>query len=100
MKLTFKGDKLTIKSKDQMKEITFKLDATKKPKEMDVDFDGKTGKGLYQLDGDTLKIVFNVSDLSPSANSNNESTFRLDRHSRYDVPLRGRAALAARYQSF
>jgi uncharacterized protein (TIGR03067 family) len=56
-KVVFAGDKLTLKNKDFMLEGTFKLDPGKKPKEIDVDFNGKPGKGIYQLEGDTLKIA-------------------------------------------
>jgi uncharacterized protein (TIGR03067 family) len=42
--------------------VTFELDASKKPKTFDVaaEFDGQkvTLKGIYQLDGDDLKICF------------------------------------------
>jgi uncharacterized protein (TIGR03067 family) len=59
VKFVFAGDKLTmVMSKDMKMEWTFKIDPTKKPKEMDVKFeDGKTGTGIYELDGDTLKIA-------------------------------------------
>jgi RNA polymerase sigma factor (sigma-70 family) len=60
---TFAGDKLrlTIEGGDLPKPITdksgFRLNPTKKPKEIDGLEDAKTGmKGIYLLDGDTLKI--------------------------------------------
>jgi uncharacterized protein (TIGR03067 family) len=46
----------TAEGKDQTREMTFKLDPSKKPKTIDVDMDGKPGLGIYSLDGDTLKI--------------------------------------------
>jgi uncharacterized protein (TIGR03067 family) len=57
VKLIFAGDKLTTQVKDRKTEATFKLDPTRTPKEIDLDMDGNVGKGIYQLDGDTLKIV-------------------------------------------
>src|SRR6516162_5222640 len=56
-KITFAGNKMKLKMNDQEHEVTFKLDPAKKPKEIDVDFDGQAGKGIYELDGDTLKIA-------------------------------------------
>jgi RNA polymerase sigma factor (sigma-70 family) len=60
---TFAGDKLrlTIEGGDLPEPITdksgFRLSPTKKPKEIDGLADAKTGmKGIYLLDGDTLKI--------------------------------------------
>jgi uncharacterized protein (TIGR03067 family) len=57
VKLIFAGDKLTTQHKDRKTEATFKLDANKTPKEIDLDMDGSVGKGIYQLDGDSLKLV-------------------------------------------
>jgi uncharacterized protein (TIGR03067 family) len=57
VKLVFAGNKLTTMNKDRKTEATFKLDPDKKPKEIDVDMDGNVGKGIYQLDGDNLKIA-------------------------------------------
>ena len=31
--------------------------ADKKPKAIDVDMDGNVGEGIYQLDGDNLKLI-------------------------------------------
>jgi uncharacterized protein (TIGR03067 family) len=59
-KLTFKGDKITLKTGDETKEATYSIDPTQKPKEMTVHMvkgDKKvTVQGIYELDGDTLKI--------------------------------------------
>ncbi len=66
IKLIFAGDKLTTKHKDRNTEATFELDSKKTPKEIDLDMDGNVGKGIYQLDGDTLKIVHGeVGDARP-----------------------------------
>jgi uncharacterized protein (TIGR03067 family) len=63
--VTFKADKMIIamQGKDDKMEATFTVNASKKPKEMDVDFGkdpkGKEmkGTGIYELDGDNLKIA-------------------------------------------
>jgi uncharacterized protein (TIGR03067 family) len=60
IKLIFSGDKLTTQHKDRKTEATFKLDAQKTPKQIDLDLGGRVGKGIYQLDGDNLKIVHGV----------------------------------------
>ena len=57
IKLIFAGDKLTTQHKDRKTEAALKLDANKTPKEIDLDMDGSVGKGIYQLDGDSLKII-------------------------------------------
>jgi uncharacterized protein (TIGR03067 family) len=58
-KMTFSGDKLTVKfSNDKTKEGTYKLDSSKKPKEITITpSDGeKPLVGIYDLDGDNLKL--------------------------------------------
>jgi uncharacterized protein (TIGR03067 family) len=61
-KFIFKGDKVTFKEGDKTEEATYSVDPTKKPKEMNLHFvfvkEGKkaTLQGIYELDGDTLKI--------------------------------------------
>jgi uncharacterized protein (TIGR03067 family) len=67
--VTFKGDKMVMdgplaapKGEKPVKpEFTVKLDPSQKPKAIDTvalggKFKGKTGKGIYQLDGDELKL--------------------------------------------
>ena len=59
--LTIKGDKYVVKVKDNSYETTIKLDPSKDPKHIDTYFPNgtelpKLSKGLYELDGDTLKI--------------------------------------------
>ncbi len=64
--LIFSADKLITKNKDRKTEAAFKLDPSKEPKEIDLDMDGNIGKGIYQLDGDTLKIAHGeVGDARP-----------------------------------
>jgi uncharacterized protein (TIGR03067 family) len=55
--LTFEGNKVKVKHGDREMTWGFKLDASKKPKAIDVDMNGKIGKGIYELKGDTLKIA-------------------------------------------
>jgi len=63
--VTFKGDKLVLKHGGQESEHTFKIDSSKNPKEMDVDFDGKPGRGIYELKGDTLRVAHGAMPDSP-----------------------------------
>lgn len=66
VKLIFSGERLTTKNKDRQTETTFTLDPNKEPKEIDMHMEGSVGKGIYQLDGDTLKIVHGeVGDARP-----------------------------------
>lgn len=61
-KRTVKGDKITItRGGEELYRGTFKLDPTKKPKTIDVHVEtgpakGMTRVGIYELDGDTMKI--------------------------------------------
>jgi uncharacterized protein (TIGR03067 family) len=58
VEMSFVGDKMVVKNNNMQAEFPFKIDATKKPKEMDITLpDGKTGTGIYELDGDTLKVA-------------------------------------------
>lgn len=59
--LTIRGDRYIVKVKDTSHEVTFKLDATPKPKAIDMYLpDGvevpKLSKGVYELDGDTFRL--------------------------------------------
>ncbi|MCI0464488.1 MAG: TIGR03067 domain-containing protein [Gemmataceae bacterium] len=62
MKLTFQGDKVINQEGDRKpKELTYSINPTKKPKEMDVKHP-RNGKGevvirvIYEIEGDTLKV--------------------------------------------
>jgi uncharacterized protein (TIGR03067 family) len=57
VRVTFAGDQVTLAHGDESNKHTFKLNSSKNPKEIDVDFDGKPGLGIYELKGDTLKIA-------------------------------------------
>jgi uncharacterized protein (TIGR03067 family) len=57
MKLIATEDKLRAIFGDEDNPASYKLDPSKKPREIDIMLDGgKTLKGIYSLDGDTLKI--------------------------------------------
>jgi uncharacterized protein (TIGR03067 family) len=55
--LIFAGDKLATRNEDRTTTATFKLHPDQSPKGIDMDMDGNLGLGIYQLDGDDLKIV-------------------------------------------
>jgi uncharacterized protein (TIGR03067 family) len=59
--LVIRGDKYTVQVKDTKHETTIEVDPGQKPKAIDMYFpDGtnapKLSKGVYELEGDTLKI--------------------------------------------
>jgi uncharacterized protein (TIGR03067 family) len=57
VEMVFAGDKLTLPIKGELKEVGYKLDPARKPKQIDLLFGkGKTAKGIYLLKGDTLKL--------------------------------------------
>jgi uncharacterized protein (TIGR03067 family) len=67
-RLIFSGDEFRVKKGDEtIIEGKFRIDASKKPKEIDMkitdarkeDFNGKTALGIYELDADTLKWCAN-----------------------------------------
>jgi uncharacterized protein (TIGR03067 family) len=64
--LTFDANKFTLELGGKSASGTFKIDPAKKPKQIDMTvtkgsdddtkkFEGKTSKGIYELDGDKLK---------------------------------------------
>ena len=60
VKLSFAGDKLTVQGEKGMESV-FKLEPSKKPREIDVTpgsgpDKGMTLKGIYDLNGDELKL--------------------------------------------
>jgi uncharacterized protein (TIGR03067 family) len=65
IKLTVAGDKITLKTPNGDNVSTFKLDPAKKPKAIDIiptdgPNKGKPRPGIYELDGDTLKLCYNA----------------------------------------
>jgi uncharacterized protein (TIGR03067 family) len=60
-KLVVKGDKIMIMRSSTNREdpVTFKLDAAQKPKHLNLTTPGRQSiKGIYELQGDNLKICF------------------------------------------
>lgn len=55
-KLSITGEKLKIERQGNEREGTIKIDSTKKPKEIDITVGDRATKGIYELEGDTLKI--------------------------------------------
>ncbi len=63
LKWVITGDKITYKVGDKTTELTYKLDPTKKPKWIDFTRGGRTTTlGIYDLEGDNLKICFPKGD--------------------------------------
>jgi uncharacterized protein (TIGR03067 family) len=65
--LEIKGDKYTVKTKDETHEVTLKLDPNKNPKEIDMIFPNgnelpKVRKGIYEIGEDTFKICRGQAD--------------------------------------
>ena len=67
-RLIFSGDEFSVKKGEEtVVKGKFKIDTSKKPKEIDMEFieakresvKGKTALGIYELDGDTLKWCWN-----------------------------------------
>jgi uncharacterized protein (TIGR03067 family) len=59
----FKDAKYTLKPKNgDVIEGTAKIDSSKKPKEIDLEVNGRTLRGIYEIDGDTLKMSYNLND--------------------------------------
>jgi len=58
LKLVVKSDAITLEDMGDAKHATFKMDSTKKPKQIDIIPEGGAEKieGIYELTGDTLKI--------------------------------------------
>lgn len=66
MKLTLEGDKYTVLVGDKKDEGTFKLDADKNPKTMDITGtagpnQGKTFLTIYEFKDDSLKVCYDLS---------------------------------------
>jgi uncharacterized protein (TIGR03067 family) len=60
IRMSFSGDKVTIKVGEKPLEGTFKIDPGKKPRQIDMTLMKETGKGIYQFKEDTLEICFSA----------------------------------------
>src|SRR4051812_25263699 len=66
-RLTFKaGWKITAQSKGEEKDGTYKIDSSKKPRQIEISIDGKTLEGIYELDGDGLKLCLSEGGARPA----------------------------------
>jgi uncharacterized protein (TIGR03067 family) len=65
VKIVFEGDKVLVKSADKDEEASYKLDSSKKPKQFDLTLPGEMLPGIYDLDGDTLKIALGENKMRP-----------------------------------
>ena len=64
-KLMFKDDKCTVTIEKEDRQGTFKLNPAAKPKEMDITGTADNPNlAIYELDGDTLRICFDLSGKS------------------------------------
>lgn len=66
IKLVLKGDTYTVTVGDQPDEGKVKVDATKKPKTLDITGTkganmGKTMLAIYEVNGDTLRVCYDMS---------------------------------------
>jgi RNA polymerase sigma factor (sigma-70 family) len=67
--VVFEDDRF-IRDGGERAEGTYKIDPDKKPKEIDLVFSGHTFLGIYELKGDTLKLVFRLEKRPTEFNSN------------------------------
>jgi uncharacterized protein (TIGR03067 family) len=66
MKLEIKGDTVTVQTGKGSEEATFKLDPTQKPAAIDITSAEKKWLGIYQLEGDALKVCWSDGDQRPT----------------------------------
>jgi uncharacterized protein (TIGR03067 family) len=58
--VVFTGDKMAVTTSNGSRESIFKLDGSKKPRTIDlVGENGQTAPGIYEFEGDTLRICLN-----------------------------------------
>jgi uncharacterized protein (TIGR03067 family) len=63
LQFDFRADKVTVSKLDQKKEGTFKVDASKSPRQFDMHLAGeKASRGIYKLEKDRLTLCFADGD--------------------------------------
>src|SRR5437868_3984053 len=66
MAFTFDGDKVSFDDGKMKKQGTYKLDETKKPPQIQIlEGDEVKMNGIYQIDGDTLKLAGGMGPKAP-----------------------------------
>ena len=79
--ITVMGDKLALEGKTEKPlEFTFKVDAAAKPKAIDISFGLGTLLGIYEFDGDTLRVCY--SELQESENGKRPTELSADSNSK------------------
>jgi uncharacterized protein (TIGR03067 family) len=74
-RLTFKKDGMfSVALPDKESEGTYTLDATKKPKQIDVSHEGKTMEGIFEFDGEHLKFCMGEAGQRPTEFTSPEGT--------------------------
>jgi uncharacterized protein (TIGR03067 family) len=69
VKLIFKANKITVEGIGEDKHASFKIDSTKKPKQIDIFPEGggpEKIEAIYEFDGDTLKLCGARDDPRPT----------------------------------
>ena len=64
------GKKVFTRLDKRVEKGTYRIDATKRPREIDSTTDGRDGteKGIYEIDGDTLKLCLATQGTAASYN--------------------------------
>jgi uncharacterized protein (TIGR03067 family) len=59
---TFAGNRVTMRDGASVRALEFKLDPSKKPKTIELTTGQQTVRGIYGLDGDSLKLCVHLGD--------------------------------------
>jgi uncharacterized protein (TIGR03067 family) len=93
--LVFSGDKAEMTGGKKQEEVTFKLDETKKPRQIDFipkDKNMPTAVGIYELKGDTLKLCFGMAGPKAGADAQPKRPTAFDSEQGILFTLKRRAA--------